>query len=67
MNAMGTAVEQLQNFFSEVVVERAGIPKSQEREDSTVYTLYSSPCYATVVGCTGCTGERQEEVVADHR
>ena len=62
MNAVGTAAEQLQYFFSQVVEERAGIPKSQAREDS--YTLCGSPRYATAVGCAGSTGERLEQMVA---
>ena len=50
MKAMSTEVEQLQYFLSHVVEERAGIRTRQEQDDSIVYTLYSSPCYATVVG-----------------
>ena len=44
--------------------ERAGIQTKPERDDLIVYTLYTSPCYATVVGCTGFTGERLQQVVA---
>ena len=47
-----------------MVEERAGIPKSQAREDSIVYTLYDIPRYATVVGCAGFTKERLQQVVA---
>ena len=61
---MRTAVERLQHFFPQVVEERAGILTRQERDDSIVYALYSSPCYATVVGCTDFTGERLQQVVA---
>ena len=58
MNAMGTAVEQLHNYFSQVVEERAGIPISQEREDLIVYTLYGSQGYAT--GASGASRRLNE-------
>ena len=35
-----------------------------EHDDFIVYTLYSIPCYATVVGPAGFTGGRLQQVVA---
>ena len=66
MNAMGTAVEGPQFFILSGgggEGGEAGIPTRQE-DDPIVYTLYGSPCYATIVGCTGFTGERLQQVVA---
>ena len=64
MNSTSAAEKQAQYFSPQVVEERAGIQTRQEKDDSIVYTLCSSPCYATVVGCTGFTGERLQQVVA---
>ena len=63
MNAMGATVEQVQYFFSHVVEKRAGCPRRQTK-DMIMYTLYGSPCYATVVSHPGFTGECLQQVVA---
>ena len=65
MNAMIRAVEQVHYFLSQVVEERrARIRARQYRDNIFVYTLCSSPCYAIVVGCTGFTRERLQQLVA---